>query len=89
MLHPSGLEAIVTHDLLQHNTAHWQTRMTMPVITSESDLPDIGLTTSSVFTIRSSIPINAPKQKVWDVLLDFSSYREWRVNPYFMIAIDY
>ena len=86
MLHPSGLEAI-THDPLQHNTAHWQTHM--PVITPESDLPDIGLTTSSVFTIRSSISIDAPKQKVWDVLLDFSSYREWCVNPYFMMAIDY
>ncbi|KAI9458825.1 hypothetical protein F5148DRAFT_1287301 [Russula earlei] len=38
------------------------------------------LTTSSVFTIRSSISINAPKRKVWDVLLDFPSYKEW--NPY-------
>jgi len=47
---------------------------------SESDLPLPGLTTSAVFTIRSSISIDAPRQKVWDVLLDFVSYREW--NPY-------
>ncbi|KAF8264493.1 hypothetical protein EI94DRAFT_1703176 [Lactarius quietus] len=38
------------------------------------------LATSSVFIIRSSIAISAPKQKVWDVLLDFPSYGEW--NPY-------
>ncbi|KAH9989895.1 hypothetical protein BJV74DRAFT_772932 [Russula compacta] len=47
---------------------------------SESDLPLSELSTSSVFTIRSSIPIDAPKQKVWDVLLDFTSYGEWRVS---------
>ena len=73
--------------ILQQNTA--QTPMTTPVLMSESDLPDIGLTTSSVFTIRSSISIDAPKQKVWDVLLDFASYREWRVDPYFLTTIGY
>jgi len=83
MLHPSSLEAIA-HGPLQQNTA--QTRMTTPVLMSESDLPDIGLTTGSVFTIRSSISIDAPKQKVWDVILDFASYREWRVGPYFMMG---
>ena len=83
MLYPSSLEAIA-HDPPQQNTA--QTRITTPVLMSESDLPDIGLTTSSVFTIRSSISIDAPKQKVWDVILDFASYREWRVGPYFMMA---
>jgi hypothetical protein len=39
------------------------------------------LMTSSVFAIRSSISIDAPKQKVWDVLVDFASYKEWCV-PY-------
>jgi hypothetical protein len=51
---------------------------------SESDLPLPGLTTSAVFTIRSSISIDAPRQKVWDVLLDFVSYREWRVDPFYL-----
>jgi len=49
---------------------------------TEFDLP-LALpapTTSSVFAIRSSISIDAPKQKVWDILLDFASYKEW--NPY-------
>lgn len=44
----------------------------------DSDVPP--LATSSVFIIRSSVAISAPKQKVWDVLLDFPSYSEW--NPY-------
>lgn len=47
---------------------------------TESNLPLPTLTTSSVFAIRSSISIDAPKQKVWDILLDFASYKEW--NPY-------
>ncbi|KAF8468121.1 hypothetical protein DFH94DRAFT_777227 [Russula ochroleuca] len=47
---------------------------------TEYDLPHPELTTSSVFTIRSSISIDAPKERVWDVLLDFASYKEW--NPY-------
>ncbi|KAI0295634.1 hypothetical protein B0F90DRAFT_1820382 [Multifurca ochricompacta] len=33
-----------------------------------------------MFTIRSSSLIKAPKQKVWDTLIDFESYNEW--NPY-------
>jgi len=45
---------------------------------SARDIPP--LAKSSVFTIRSSIAISAPKQKVWDVLLDFPSYGE--CNPY-------
>ena len=44
------------------------------------DLPLPALTTSSVFVIRSSISIDAPKQKVWDILLDFASYKEWSVS---------
>lgn len=45
---------------------------------SDFDVPreDAG----TVFFIRSSIAISAPKQKVWDVLVDFPSYSEW--NPY-------
>jgi uncharacterized protein YndB with AHSA1/START domain len=53
---------------------------------SEYDPPVLGLTTSSVFAIRSSISIDAPKQKVWDVLLDFASYKEWCVSTYFMVT---
>ncbi|KAH9957026.1 hypothetical protein BC827DRAFT_728640 [Russula dissimulans] len=47
---------------------------------SESDIPLSPLATSSVFTIRSSISIDAPKQKVWDTLLDFPSYKECRTQ---------
>src|SRR5262249_16669576 len=34
-------------------------------------------------TISTSVEIDAPKQLVWDVLTDFSAYREW--NPYMEI----
>jgi hypothetical protein len=47
---------------------------------TDYDLPLPALTTSSVFAIRSSISIDAPKQKVWDILLDFASYKEWCVS---------
>ena len=46
---------------------------------TEYNLSLPALTTSSVFVIRSSISIDAPKQKVWDILLDFASYKEWCV----------
>jgi hypothetical protein len=49
-------------------------------IMTEHNIPLPALTTSSVFAIRSSISIDAPKQKVWDILLDFSSYKEWCVS---------
>ncbi|KAF8490008.1 hypothetical protein F5888DRAFT_1929464 [Russula emetica] len=49
---------------------------------SKYDPPLPSQTTSSVFTIRSSISIDAPKQKVWDVLLDFASYKEWSFSLY-------
>jgi uncharacterized membrane protein len=39
---------------------------------AEETLPSI--------TISTSVEIDAPKQLVWDVLTDFSAYREW--NPY-------
>jgi hypothetical protein len=51
-------------------------------IMSEYDLPLPSLTTNSVFTVRSSISIDAPKQKIWDILLDFASYKEWCVCLY-------
>ncbi|KAI0262344.1 hypothetical protein BC834DRAFT_394873 [Gloeopeniophorella convolvens] len=38
------------------------------------------LTSSGVLTVRSSVVINAPKEKVWDVLLDFPSYGECRTQ---------
>jgi len=49
---------------------------------TDNDLPSLEIATSSVFAIRSSISIDAPKQKVWDVLLDFASYKEWHVCLY-------
>jgi hypothetical protein len=79
MLSLYGLDAMARVPL-QQNTS--QTRLAIPAIMSESDLPRLGLTTNPVFTIRSSISIDAPKQKVWNVLLDFPSYREWCVGSY-------
>ncbi|KAJ6630116.1 hypothetical protein B0H10DRAFT_1985051 [Mycena sp. CBHHK59/15] len=38
------------------------------------------LASSGVFTVSDSIVINAPREKVWNVLLDFASYKEW--NPF-------
>ncbi|KAJ7756238.1 hypothetical protein B0H16DRAFT_1417236 [Mycena metata] len=38
------------------------------------------LSSSGVFSVAHSILINAPREKVWDVLLDFKSYKEW--NPF-------
>ncbi|KAG5644274.1 hypothetical protein DXG03_008759 [Asterophora parasitica] len=35
---------------------------------------------SGVFMVSSSILIDAPREKVWSVMLDFPSYKEW--NPF-------
>ncbi|KAJ6554587.1 hypothetical protein B0H19DRAFT_1154150 [Mycena capillaripes] len=35
------------------------------------------LSSSGVFTVADSILIDAPREKVWQVLLDFGSYKEW------------
>ncbi|KAJ7756237.1 hypothetical protein B0H16DRAFT_1674773 [Mycena metata] len=35
------------------------------------------LSSSGVFTTAGSILIDAPREKVWQVLLDFGSYKEW------------
>ncbi|KAJ7629989.1 hypothetical protein DFH06DRAFT_1224539 [Mycena polygramma] len=35
------------------------------------------LSSSGVFTVADSILIDAPRDKVWQVLLDFGSYKEW------------
>jgi len=35
---------------------------------------------SAVFAISGSISISAPREKVWQVLLDFDSYKQW--NPF-------
>ncbi|RDB23643.1 hypothetical protein Hypma_009299 [Hypsizygus marmoreus] len=43
-----------------------------------SNLPP--LASDGVFSVSSSIIINAPRNKVWSVLLDFPSYKEW--NPF-------
>ncbi|KAI0248784.1 hypothetical protein BJV78DRAFT_1156309 [Lactifluus subvellereus] len=47
---------------------------------SESVPPLPAPTTNSVLLIRSSVSIDAPKQRVWSVLLDLPSYGEW--NPW-------
>ena len=56
---------------------------------TDHDLPLPAPTTGSVFAIRSSISIDAPKQKVWDSLLDFASYKEWCVSLQFTVTIDH
>ncbi|KAI0047383.1 hypothetical protein FA95DRAFT_1559102 [Auriscalpium vulgare] len=40
-----------------------------------------------VFTVHSSIIIEAPRSTVWGVLLDFASYKEW--NPFVRSQIAY
>ncbi|KAJ7456901.1 hypothetical protein FB451DRAFT_1275187 [Mycena latifolia] len=35
------------------------------------------LSSSGVFTVADSILIDAPREKVWEILLDFGSYKEW------------
>ncbi|KAF7326643.1 hypothetical protein MVEN_02601400 [Mycena venus] len=35
------------------------------------------LSSSGVFTVADSILIDAPREKVWQILLDFPSYKEW------------
>lgn len=35
------------------------------------------LSSSGVFTVADSILIDAPPEKVWKILLDFGSYKEW------------
>ncbi|KAJ7153546.1 hypothetical protein C8R43DRAFT_885558 [Mycena crocata] len=35
------------------------------------------LSSTGVFTVADSILIDAPREKVWQVLLDFGSYKEW------------
>ncbi|KAF8219088.1 hypothetical protein L208DRAFT_1418859 [Tricholoma matsutake] len=45
---------------------------------SSSSLPP--LASSGVFSVSSSITIDAPREKVWSIILDFASYKEW--NPF-------
>ncbi|KAG5637081.1 hypothetical protein H0H81_005813 [Sphagnurus paluster] len=45
---------------------------------SSSNLPP--LTENGVFSVSSSIMIDAPIEKVWQIMLDFPSYKEW--NPF-------
>ncbi|KAF8192634.1 hypothetical protein K438DRAFT_1829429 [Mycena galopus ATCC 62051] len=35
------------------------------------------LSSSGVFTVADSILIDAPREKVWEILLAFGSYKEW------------
>ncbi|KAJ7701584.1 hypothetical protein B0H17DRAFT_1045894 [Mycena rosella] len=43
---------------------------------SSSGVPP--LSSTGVFTIADSILIDAPREKVWEILLDFGSYKECR-----------
>jgi hypothetical protein len=86
MLCLSGLDAI-GYALLQRNIP--QTYQAKPVpVKSASNFPHPEFTPSPVDTIWSesslTISIDAPKQKVEDILLVFDSepYKEWYVNPY-------
>ncbi|KAG6836980.1 hypothetical protein H0H93_016933 [Arthromyces matolae] len=38
------------------------------------------LAENGVFSVSSSISIDAPREKVWSIMLDFPSYKEW--NPF-------
>ncbi|KAJ3503009.1 hypothetical protein NLJ89_g8626 [Agrocybe chaxingu] len=42
---------------------------------NNTHLPPLG--SDFVFTVSSSALIDAPREKVWSILLDFSSYKEW------------
>ncbi|KAF9468285.1 hypothetical protein BDZ94DRAFT_1232347 [Collybia nuda] len=44
------------------------------------------LTTEGVFSVSTSILIDAPIETVWSILLDFESYNEW--NPFRHVIID-
>ncbi|KAJ7270741.1 hypothetical protein B0H12DRAFT_1093639 [Mycena haematopus] len=35
------------------------------------------ISSSGVFTVADSILIDAPREKVWEILLDFGTYKEW------------
>ncbi|KAH7908676.1 hypothetical protein BJ138DRAFT_1157103 [Hygrophoropsis aurantiaca] len=50
--------------------------MTSP--TTTSGLPP--LASNGVFAVSASIDIDAPRDVVWDVLMDWNAYREW--NPF-------
>ncbi|KAH7919555.1 hypothetical protein BV22DRAFT_1099260 [Leucogyrophana mollusca] len=45
---------------------------------STSGLPP--LASNGVFSVSTSIDIDAPREVVWEVLMDWKSYREW--NPF-------
>lgn len=38
----------------------------------------------NVMNIRTEIIINAPKEKVWDILTDFNKYQQW--NPFIVMS---
>ena len=46
-------------------------------MSTTSNLPP--LSSNGVFFVSASIIIDAPKDRIWDVLLDFPKYREWCV----------
>jgi uncharacterized protein YndB with AHSA1/START domain len=37
------------------------------------------LASEGIFNVGTSIQINAPREKVWDILTDFKGYKEWCV----------
>jgi hypothetical protein len=46
-------------------------------MSTTSNLPP--LSSNGVFFVSASIIIDAPRDRIWDVLLDFPKYREWCV----------
>lgn len=54
-----------------HHQNHW-TRDTLDTMTSSQP------SSSGVFSVYASSLIDAPVEKVWSILLDFPSYKEWQ-----------
>ena len=54
-------------------------------MSSSSRLPPLG--SEHIFSVSSSSLIDAPREKVWEIMLDFESYKEWQVSISFFAVI--
>ncbi|KAF8901018.1 hypothetical protein CPB84DRAFT_1708650 [Gymnopilus junonius] len=52
---------------------------------SNSHLPPV--LSEHVFHVHSSVLIDAPREKVWDILMDFSSYEKWHCYIFLSITL--
>lgn len=53
---------------------------------TSSHLPP--LSSAGVFSVSSSSLIDAPLEKVWSIMLDFSSYKKWQeFNTYVVLSL--